>query len=207
MSEFEQVKFVHDYLAEKVYYGFSDTCYHAYGAVVAHKAVCQGYTQGFNAFMKKLGIQYQTIRGNISTGAHEWGMLRVDNEWYYMDVTGDSRTTHNRGELDYTYFLKDEETMRATHEWRFSPYPATSGKYRYYPQGERPVLLRDVEEAKAYLKKMYLRGVEPSVTVTMRFPIATTVAAGDICLVRRDFGSVRPVAEIEEMWELSKRFL
>ena len=57
--------------------------YSAYGCLVRHKAVCQGYAEAFHLIMVQLGIpdKYQ------HTTNHIWNRVKIGKTWYHVDVT------------------------------------------------------------------------------------------------------------------------
>ncbi len=107
-SPYEQEKAIHDYMTKNCEY---DSVNYVNGTVpwVSHsptgvfvykKAVCDGYAKAFQLCMDILGIECETIDGIAGAGgvreAHAWNAVKLDGEWYLVDVTWD-----NAGEYDY----------------------------------------------------------------------------------------------------------
>ena len=63
----------------------------AYGSLVLGKAVCDGYSTGFEIILEKLGIPTMCVSGMAgsasSNGGHCWNMVNLDGNWYEVDTT------------------------------------------------------------------------------------------------------------------------
>ena len=87
-----------------------------YGFLLHGKGVCLGYASTFQLFMDCLGIECITVYG-LSRGVndHAWNMVRLDGDWYCVDVTWDDPVTAGR---NHKYFNVTSEFMRQTkHQW------------------------------------------------------------------------------------------
>lgn len=129
MSTREKVKAVHDWLCIHVAYDHDnylngtipDSSYHLEGPIIYGKSVCSGYARTFQAFMETLGIDCEYIRGEATnssghTGGHAWNKVKVDGQWYWIDVTWDDPVPDRPGIVyGYTYFLISEEQMNRNH--------------------------------------------------------------------------------------------
>lgn len=131
---------IHDYIVKNVQYdkataanGVSSSQCHAYdifGAAIEGKAVCEGYAKLFQYLCYCTGINATQISGVANGGAHMWNAVKLDGEWYQMDVTWNDTD----GEwLYYKYYNLTDGEMGKNHtpDSDFS-YPACRGaKYRY----------------------------------------------------------------------------
>ena len=61
--------------------------YTSYGAFVNHNAVCQGYALAFKVLMDRAGIPCCYVSSDAIN--HAWNMVRLDGNWYHVDVTWD----------------------------------------------------------------------------------------------------------------------
>lgn len=60
------------------------------GFLLERKGICLGYTTTFQLFMDLLGIECITVRGYAKqTEDHAWNMVKLDGDWYCVDVTWD----------------------------------------------------------------------------------------------------------------------
>lgn len=128
MSEYERVKAFHDYLCETVtYQEYGDVSHTAYGALVNHRAVCEGYTLAMDLLCYLSGIDCEHIFGSSRNEAHSWVRVNVDGNWYNIDTTWDDQSP----QIMYTYFMVSDDTMCLDHAWQRNPNWATC-PYDYY---------------------------------------------------------------------------
>lgn len=102
-----------------------------YGALVKGLAVCRGYASSFQLLMDLAGIECITVEGtaNHDREPHAWNMVRLDGEWYCVDVTWDDPvgSTTSRGYMAHLYFNVTSEFMRDTnHYWDAEGVPEAS---------------------------------------------------------------------------------
>ena len=132
----EQIRYVNEYLCDKAKYDFgayddvhNDRAYNgyvytAYGILNSGegKALCEGYSKAFKVIMDKLGIPCVLVAGPACNGIdgvdsqgnklestyepHMWNAVRVEGEWYGVDVTWND-TENNHGK----YLLLGEESL------------------------------------------------------------------------------------------------
>ncbi len=104
-----------------------------YGLIIQKKAVCYGYTAAFQLFMDMLNIECISVKGisQNTGGEHAWNMVRINGEWYCVDVTwndyfGEDKTPAKK----HQYFNVTSQYMRDTkHQWDESKTPtADAGK-------------------------------------------------------------------------------
>lgn len=88
MSDLDKVIAAHDYLTETASYKEVDEySYTAYSIFVRKEGVCQGYSFAFQCLMDYCGIEcYYVASASID---HGWNLVKLDGEYYYVDVTAD----------------------------------------------------------------------------------------------------------------------
>ncbi len=67
----------------------------AYGALVKNKSVCQGYAEAFYMLCKACGLESEIVSGHTRIyggGSHAWNKIKLDGEWYLVDVTWEDPT-------------------------------------------------------------------------------------------------------------------
>ena len=104
--------------------------YTAYGCLVGHKAVCQGYALAYKDLMNRLGVDCVYVTSDEMN--HGWNMVKIDSQWYHADVTFDDATNKTLGHLQHNFFLKSDKAISSganAHTGWESPYQATSVKY------------------------------------------------------------------------------
>lgn len=82
----------------------------AYGALVNGDPVCQGYALAYKHLLSLAGID--SIYLSSSAMNHGWNAVKIDGEWYHVDVTWDDPTPGTEGRCTYTYFLMSDDTMK-----------------------------------------------------------------------------------------------
>lgn len=116
-SEFEREEAVFDFIADRCSYdnaAASDSTlwqsYTAYGALINGRAVCEGYSRAVQLLCGYAGVRCALVKGTANGGNHMWNCVRVDGEWYNLDLTwcdGSSRI--------YNYFNVTDAVLDTTH--------------------------------------------------------------------------------------------
>lgn len=104
-----------------------------YGFLIGGVGVCRGYTSTFQLFMDLLGIECISVEGqsHSTRGEHAWNMVRLDGEWYCVEVTCDDPITDLTvsAKTAHKYFNVTSEFMRSTqHYWDESGVPEASAE-------------------------------------------------------------------------------
>lgn len=106
----EKEKYVHDALMAKVKYDASAPMgQSAYSALVNGKSVCAGYARAFQFLMIVQGIPTYYCTG-YSGEDHAWNIIRVDGDYYNVDVTWDDTDPST-----YDYYNKTDAEYAKTH--------------------------------------------------------------------------------------------
>ena len=108
-SELEKALYLNDYLAANATYDTSYSKYAAYNALVEKTAVCQGYSEAYQALMDTVGILCNIV-GSASLN-HAWNMIQIDGKSYYVDVTWNDPLGNWRGRSGHRFFLKSKQFM------------------------------------------------------------------------------------------------
>lgn len=94
MGEYEKELYIHDRLAERITYtSGTSNAHNAYGAIVEGQSVCEGYAEAFQYLLEREGIHSFIVTGygysSGSWGSHAWNYVRIDGEFYHVDLTWD----------------------------------------------------------------------------------------------------------------------
>ncbi len=142
-SDYERIKMVYEYLIDTVEYqaGSADS-QNVQSALLYHTSVCAGYSKAFQYILHRMGLFCTYITGKTRDGGdHGWNMVRIDGEYYYVDVTwGDPVFAgqvegENAGNVtNYNYLCCTEYDLFKTHipDESITLPPCTSDKYDYY---------------------------------------------------------------------------
>ena len=104
--------------------------YNIYGALVNKESVCEGYARSMKYLLDSINVPCVLVigKGTNSDGRtenHAWNYVKLNNNWYAVDVTWDDPILVGNGVLPektkYQYFLKGSRTMNQNH--------VTSGKF------------------------------------------------------------------------------
>lgn len=136
-DEYDKVKYIHDYITENCSYvtGVDDSYNStAYGCLVEKKANCEGYSKAFNLLASEAGLRSVVVIGRTDKDEnHAWNQVKVNGEWYNIDVTWDDGDDENA--LRMLYFLRSDETFGLTHfpaDNNFTPFSCNAMKDNYY---------------------------------------------------------------------------
>lgn len=140
----DKVRAAHDWIAKNLTYDMgTDNAGNAYGAMVEHRAKCDGYSYALNLLCKAYGIRSVCVNGMvIDEGLHAWNMVDISGRWFYVDVTWDDPKCPNA--VEYYYFLIGSRTSTPTGTFEdsrtvdvgFGLEPSATGYgYDPYPDG------------------------------------------------------------------------
>lgn len=115
MTDYETVKYFHDYLASNVVYDeTAENCRDIYGVFVDKKAICGGYSKAFSYLCDKVGIETVTVTGDADGEAHMWNMVKIDGQWYNIDVTYAVTESELGSYVRYDYFCVNDAMLADT---------------------------------------------------------------------------------------------
>ena len=143
MTDYEKELAVHDYLTNNVsydqqylnvFYGHDADSETPYGALVKNKAICTGYSTSFQMFMDMLDIPCKTVFGKTNNNSdHGWNMVKLEGDWYYVDVTWDDPIPETETSAMHKYLNATQKLLEDNrHIWDTTGLPkADSTKYWY----------------------------------------------------------------------------
>lgn len=120
-SDYEKAKYIYQTLINNVAYDSSASNNQNIISVFIDRAtVCQGYANAAAYMAKWLGLQSSVVTGYANGELHAWNLIRLDGEYYYMDVTwGNSAYSgieDSEGRfVNYAYLNITSEEIAATH--------------------------------------------------------------------------------------------
>lgn len=127
-TEYEKIKFLHNWMIDKFTYDQSNSnpnAYNVYGAFSTRSVVCEGYSRAFKYILDGLGIESVIVSGTATNSAgveepHMWNYVRINEKWYAIDVTWDDPIMADGGtlteEMRYKYFLKGSNEFLTNHK-------------------------------------------------------------------------------------------
>lgn len=121
-TDYELELYVNDYLVDNCVYDeeaaeSEELIGHendAYGALVEKKAVCEGYSRAFQLLCNRLGVDCINISGTADGVSHAWNNVKLDGEWYEVDVTWND-TDGDTEFPTYEYFNLPSDKFSESH--------------------------------------------------------------------------------------------
>lgn len=128
-TEFERVLAVYEYIILTTTYNLQAPDHqNIYSVFVNRESVCAGFSRAAQLLLERLGVFVTYVIGEAYIPgftaypmAHAWNLVRVDGEYYYLDVTWGSPTfaedfiLADRIHIIYDYLLVNEEKLFRTH--------------------------------------------------------------------------------------------
>ena len=111
MTEREKALFLHDYLCLQFTYDESLESDNMYSFLKSGKGTCQGYALTYMAALQGAGLECGFAASDSMS--HIWNTVRVEGEWYHVDVTWDDYP-EVWGGVEHSNFLKSDKAITAT---------------------------------------------------------------------------------------------
>lgn len=135
MSDVEKALLLHDYLVQNVSYDDSKnraSRLTEVGALLQHKANCQGYSMAYRLLLEQVGITCKCI--SSSQMSHMWNLVKIGKKWYHVDVTWDDplnsrNKTDQYGVVYHDNFLVSTAAIQKTGHYGVPASKATNTKY------------------------------------------------------------------------------
>lgn len=188
MSDLEKAVVLHDYLTINCEYDYENylagkipfESYSAYGTLVNHTAVCQGYALAYKYLLNQVGIDCYMVSSD--TMNHAWNMVVLDGQYYQVDVTWDDPVWDKIGRSVHTYMFRSDNAFAKHQDWQVTSgnsvvgYQATDTRYdnAFWADCDSPLVLAedgcyyisfDSAAGQAVLRKGTLDDVTDSGTV------------------------------------------
>ena len=120
MTDVQKALYIHDAIAMIGRYGAvsSTTCYTGYGLLVDGAAVCQGYAAAYKDLMNRVGVPCVTVSSQEMD--HQWNLVKIDGNWYHVDLTWDDNQTKAAGFVRHDNFLLSDAGIKAAGHYNWS---------------------------------------------------------------------------------------
>lgn len=129
MSDYEKEIAIHDYIINNCQYNISDpeekSMHSAYGVLIKHEAVCEGYARATALLLRLSGIDAKLVVGNAQRDDnriteddpnHMWVQAYIIGKWYNVDTTWDDPVGDEEIITHYYCNIPDDLLSR-THKW------------------------------------------------------------------------------------------
>lgn len=139
MTELEKEQYIHDFICSNVVYDKLKKQYsHEIIGPLGHGVgVCEGIAKAVKILCDSLGIWcvIAISEANREKGIryrHAWNVVKVDGEYYHLDVTFDNSLSHEMG-IRYDYFnLSDKQLFRDHQPVIYEVPSCNEGGQNYY---------------------------------------------------------------------------
>jgi len=147
LSEYERVRAVYEHIILTTTYNLDAPDHqNIYSVFVNGESVCAGFSRAAQLLLNRLGIFATYVVGDAYVPeassepiAHAWNLVRIEGEYYYLDVTWGSPVFQdgnglNHSGIVYDYLLVNEEKLFRTHtlaEGIVMP-PVTSLRHNFF---------------------------------------------------------------------------
>lgn len=118
-TEYEAELLIHDYIVNNCRYKkisvnsqSNPKIFTSYGCLVEGSAVCEGYSKSMQLLMNRIGIKCGTVTGARESEPHMWNIVKINDNWYHIDVTWDGSGDLAR----YNYFNVTDEVIKKDHK-------------------------------------------------------------------------------------------
>ncbi len=124
MTDMEKALKLHDYLVLHTKYDLGHQMnpdsegITSYDILCRNAGVCQGYAQAYNDLLRRAGVE--SIMVSSDDMNHAWNMVKIDDNWYHVDVTWDDPVPDYEGRVKHTYFMMSDETARTRGEVHYN---------------------------------------------------------------------------------------
>lgn len=141
---YETVKAVYEYMVLNCTYDALNLDQSMYSVMVNRSGVCASFAKAFEFIMQCLDIPCTVVNGRLlrsegilsTTLGHEWNILKLGDNWYYVDITS-AISVSEPGRVDYRFLCATTDEMLRTHRIENTvPVPRCEDTalefYRYY---------------------------------------------------------------------------
>ena len=125
-SDYDKALKVHDALVNSLEYDSSTNrtnTHNIYGSLVEKTVVCEGYAKAFKYILDSLNVECILVSGDATnssgeTEAHMWNYIKLDGNWYGVDVTWDDPIIvggFSNNIIRHNYFCKGKNVFKESH--------------------------------------------------------------------------------------------
>ena len=127
-SEVEKALFLHDFICENFEYDDEMKNDDVYDFLLTGKGTCEAYMLLYTAVLRECGIESHFAASDTLT--HIWNIVRLDGEWYHVDLTWDDSASSER--VSHRHFLcSDKAASERGHRDWYSPIDAECSFEKY----------------------------------------------------------------------------
>jgi len=173
MTDYRKELAIHDYLVENCEYDMDAVngneikpeSFTAYGALCLGVAVCEGYAEAASILLNRAGVETKIITGASKGVGHAWNLVKIDGEFYHLDITWDDPyQADEKCGIRYYYFNLTDADISSDHQWDESKYEACTAKeYNYYKYNDMVV-----EDQDDYIERVIDEVQKGNTSITLK---------------------------------------
>lgn len=132
LTDMEKVKYVNDYIVVNTKYNLDskESPYTPYSILLQGEGVCEGYALAALLLFDELEIEAKYISGDaVPGGPHAWNLVKLDNQWYHLDITWNDPLPDQGNKVHYDYYLISDQKIAQDHVWSKEDYPTAVANY------------------------------------------------------------------------------
>lgn len=122
-TKLDRERFIHKYLLGTVRYKYNYSeedfeCHTIVGVFLHRQAVCDGISKAFKQLCDLARINCNLVFGDSwneyeKPQKHAWNMAKIDNDWYYIDVTWNINLSERFKYVRYDYFnIRESDVIK-----------------------------------------------------------------------------------------------
>ena len=116
LNEYEKELEIHDRLSYSVEYSHLEELpreYHtAEGSLLEGVGVCDSFAKALQLIYSRAGLDSIIVLGSLDGNPHAWNMVKINNEWYHVDLTSSHSIYEETGIVNHAYFNLDTESEK-----------------------------------------------------------------------------------------------
>lgn len=131
-SQYSISKQAYDYIVSNVTYAEDANAQNLLSAMLNRRSVCTGFAKLYQYVLHKFGIESATVTGLTGDGTyHMWNLVKLDEEYYYTDLT--YGRVNSMDMINYDYFNVTTDAITKIYEFEagqiLEPCTATAANY------------------------------------------------------------------------------
>ena len=129
-TDAERALYLHDRICRFAEYDKTLESDNLFSFLKSGKATCQAYTLAYIAVLRECGIKASYVASD--TIEHIWNCVKIDGEWYHVDLTWDDSAATTPGSVSRRHFLLSDKAAeeRGHRDWySFEVAVCSSDKY------------------------------------------------------------------------------
>lgn len=150
LSEYEKEIKIHDKLSYDVEYSKLEELPRAYhtaeGTLLENIGVCDSFSKALQLIYNKAGIDSIIVLGSLDNSAHAWNLVKIEDDWYHVDLTSSHSIYDETGIVNHAYFnLTTDEIKKFALLDNEEILPVTkTDKYNYYNYNDLKINTDDI---------------------------------------------------------------